>query len=128
MSRTTAIRFRHSGAVAFAAFVAFLGALPLATYRWYLLPILVVPVAAAVWGWRTGTDASPAGLTLHKPLGSRHVDWSRVTGLVPDRRGRVYTALEGDGLLRLPAVGTRDLPRLIAASGHELETPATGGQ
>jgi hypothetical protein len=119
--RAAVTRFRYSGAAATAAFFAFLGALPVATYHWYLLPILLVPIAAGVSAWRSGTDASPTGLTLRTPLRSRHVEWSRVASLVPDQRGRVYTELHGNGLLRLPAVNTRDLPRLIAASGQELE-------
>jgi hypothetical protein len=128
VSRTPVIRFRHSGAVAAAALIAFLGALPVATYRWYLLPILLVPLVVGVWGWRTGTDASATGLTLRRPLGSRQVEWSRVAGLVPDQRGRVYSALHDDGLVRLPAVSAGDLPRLVAASGHQLEVPAADGQ
>ena len=41
VSRADTVRFRHSQAILVAAIVAFIGALPLANARWYLLPVLL---------------------------------------------------------------------------------------
>jgi hypothetical protein len=118
------VKFRYNAGVAIAGLVAFFGATPVATYRWYLTPILLVPLAVTVWGWRAGTDADPDGLSVRALFGSRRLPWSRVTALVPDGR-RVVAALDGGSSVRLPAVTPADLPKLVAASGQEL-TPAAG--
>ena len=109
------VKFRHSPALAIAGLVAAFGAIPVATWRWYLAPILLVPVAIAVWGWRAGTDVDGTGVRLRALAGSRYIAWSHVTGLVPDERGRVHAALDSGTVVRLPAVGTGDLPKLVAA-------------
>jgi Bacterial PH domain len=116
------VKFRYNAAIAIAGLVAFLGAVPLAASRWYLVPILVIPAAVAIWAWRAGTDADSSGVVLRALLGSRHIDWTRITGLAPDRRGRVHAALDNHATVRLPAVTAADLPRLVAASGRELES------
>ena len=72
--------------------------------------------AATSWVWNL-----PSLLVVRALFGSRHLPWSRITGLVPDRRGRVHAVLDNGASVRLPAVSTRDLPRLVAASGQELE-------
>jgi len=120
------LKFRYNAAIPVAALLAFLGALPLATARWYLAPILLVPAAVAVWGWRAGTDADRTGLRLRALAGSRRVDWSRVRALAPDDRGRVHAQLDSGVAVRLPAVRAADLPRLIAASGQQADEPADG--
>jgi hypothetical protein len=114
------LKFRHNSAIAIAGFVAFLGSIPIATIHPYLLPIMVVPALVAIWGWRSGTDADAAGLRPRALLAGPAIPWSRVTHLVPDDKGRVHAALTEGRTLRLPAVTTADLPRLVAASGHEL--------
>jgi hypothetical protein len=122
------VKFRHSSAIAIAALVAFFGAIPVATYRWFLTPILLVPLAVLVWGWRAGTDADDLGVSARALLGNRRLPWSRITALVPAGR-RVVAVLDGGAAVRLPAVSPADLPKLIAASGAELDTgaePATG--
>ena len=50
MSKPDTVRFRHNQAILVAAVIAFIGALPLATARWYLLPVLLVPLAVARLG------------------------------------------------------------------------------
>jgi hypothetical protein len=115
----SSIRFRHNVGVAIAGLVAFFGAIPVATVRWYLAPILLVPLAVMIWGWRAGTDADAEGVSVRALLGSRRLPWSRITGLVPDGR-RVVATLDGGGSVRLPAVTPADLPRLVAATGQEL--------
>jgi len=96
-----------------------IGALPLATYRWYLAPILLVPAAVAVWGWRAGTDADESGLTIRALFGQRRLPWSRIEGFVPAGR-RVTAVLDGGRRVTLTAVTPADLPKLVAASGSEL--------
>jgi hypothetical protein len=122
------VRFRHNSAIAVAGLVALLGAVPVATARWYLVPLLLVPAALSVWAWRAGTDASSAGLVLRALFGSRRLGWDRISGLVPDQRGRVFAVLTGGALVRLPAVRRADLPVLVAASGRQLvrREPAEG--
>jgi hypothetical protein len=116
------VKFRHTGAIAIAGLVAFLGAIPLATVRWYFAPILLLPAAVAVGAWRAGTDVSRSGVVLRAPLGSRRINWSRITALVPDEHGRVHAVLDHGASIRLPAVTAADLPRLVAASGRKLES------
>jgi Bacterial PH domain len=110
-------KFRYNAAVTIAAVVAFFGAVPLATSRAYLLPILLVPILVAVWGWRAGTDVSTAGLRIRALFGSRLIPWPYVNALVPAGRGRVYAVLYNGRQLRLPAVTAADLPRLSEKSG-----------
>ena len=122
------VKFRYNVGIALAGLVALFGAVPVATVHWYLAPILLVPLAVLVWGWRAGTDADRDGLTVRALLGGRRLPWARITGLVPDGR-RVVAVLDAGTFVRLPAVGPADLPRLVAASGQELTGPeaaATG--
>jgi hypothetical protein len=118
------ISFRHNQAILVAAIVAFIGALPLATARWWLLWVLLVPLAVAVWAWRSGTDADPTELRLRALFGRRRIPWARVAELAADPRGRVAVRLDDGEQLVLPAVRAGDLPRLIAVTGQEL--PAAG--
>lgn len=114
------VRFRYNAAITVAAIVALLGALPLATSRWYLLPVLIVPLAVAVWGWRAGTDANANGVRARALFGSRFVPWSRIDSLEVGERNRVYARTTADSAVRLPAVAPADMPRLVAASGEQL--------
>jgi hypothetical protein len=118
-------RFRHHSGIAIAGLVATFGALPFALSAWYLAPILLVPVAVALWGWRAGTDADADGLTIRALLGRRRLPWSRISGFVPQGR-RVLAVLEGGGAVPLPAVSPAELPKLLAASGQELDEAASG--
>lgn len=121
------IRFRLNAAAAVAATIAVIGAIPLATFRWYLAPVALVPAVIAVWAWRSGTDADDRGVVVRALLGSRRVPWSAIEALGADDRGRVYARLTGTSSLRLPAVTADDLPRLVAASGRPLDDPADRG-
>ncbi|SDY56830.1 PH domain-containing protein [Micromonospora pattaloongensis] len=103
-----------------AAVVAFFGALPLATARWYLLPVLLVPLAVALWAWRSGTDVDDRGLRLRAVAGSHRIPWSQVAELGPDPRGRAAALLTDGRTVVLPAVRAADLPRVIAASGQQI--------
>ena len=117
------VKFRHSSAIAIAGLVAFFGAVPVATYRWYLTPILLVPLAVLAWGWRAGTDVDERRVSVRALLGTRRLPWSRITALVPAGQ-RVIAVLDGGASVRLPAVRPADLPKLVAASGAEMGTEA----
>ncbi|GAA5182184.1 hypothetical protein GCM10023322_18630 [Rugosimonospora acidiphila] len=115
------VKFRHNAAIAIAGLVALFGAVPVATVRWYLSPILLIPLAIIIWGWRAGTDANPEGLSIRALFGARRLPWTQITGFVPADR-RVIAMLDGGGSVSLPAVTPSDLPRLVAASGQKLGT------
>ncbi|HEX5542424.1 MAG TPA: PH domain-containing protein [Micromonospora sp.] len=121
MSRAETVRFRYSQAIWIAAVIAFIGALPLVGAGWYFTPVLLVPLAVWAWGWRAGTDADPSGLRVRALLGERRIDWSEIVELAPDERNRVVVLLRSGQVTRLPAVRTNDLPKLISASGQQVE-------
>ncbi|QOC93154.1 PH domain-containing protein [Micromonospora craniellae] len=118
MARSDTTRFRHNQAILVAAIVATLGSLPLASARAYLLPVLLLPLAVAVWAWRAGTDADLAGLRLRALAGQRRIPWDQVVELGADPRGRARARLDDGEQLMLPAVRREDLPRLVAAAGR----------
>ncbi len=113
------MKFRLNPGVAVAGLIAFFGAIPVATVRWYLTPILLVPLAVAVWGWRAGTDADESGLTVRALVGQRRLPWSRISGFAPHGR-RVVAVLDSGAAVRLTAVTPADLPKLVAAGGAEI--------
>ncbi|MEV1287229.1 PH domain-containing protein [Micromonospora sp. NPDC049679] len=124
MSTTRVVRFRPPQAILVAAIVALIGALPLASARWYLLPVLLIPLTVAVWAWRAGTDADSEGLRLRALAGSHRIPWPEVAELGPDARGRAVARLTDGRAIVLPAVRATDLPRLIGAAGqHISDTP-----
>ena len=100
--------------------LALIGGLSLATWAVYLLPLLLVPLAVAVWGWRAGTDVDATGVTVRAALGQRRVPWTQITELTADARGRVTARLTSGRALRLTAVPASALPRVVAASGQTL--------
>ncbi|MER7456256.1 PH domain-containing protein [Micromonospora sp. NPDC126480] len=120
MSSPDVVRFRHNQAIVVAAVIAFFGALPLAAARWYLLPVLLVPLSVGVWAWRAGTDADSRELRLRALTGQRRVGWDRVVELSADGRGRAVARLDDGHEVQLPAVRRGDLPRLVAATGQTL--------
>ncbi|MEV0156426.1 PH domain-containing protein [Micromonospora sp. NPDC050686] len=126
MSRADTLRFRHNQAILVAAIVALVGALPLATARWYLLPVLLVPLAVALWAARAGTDADRTELRLRALTGQRRIPWDRVRELTTDARGRAVVRLADGGEFVLPAVRRGDLPRLVSATGQRLPDADAG--
>ncbi|MBQ0989190.1 PH domain-containing protein [Micromonospora sp. H61] len=130
MSKPDTVRFRYNQAILVAAIIAFVGALPLANARDYLLPVLLVPLAVAVWAWRAGTDADARELRIRALVGQRRIDWDQVLELTTDQRGRAVARLDDGHQVTLPAVRGADLPRLVAVTGQPLpDAPAeTPGQ
>jgi hypothetical protein len=96
----------------------------LATWAPYLLVLLFIPFAVAVWSWRSGTDVDTDGLTVGAAVGRRRIPWSDVDGLVADERGRVSAHLSTGGAVPLPVVRAEDLPKIVAAAGQEPKTDA----
>lgn len=126
MSRTDTLRFRHSQAIVAAASIAFIGALPVADARWYLAPVLLVPLAVLVWAWRAGTDVDPREVRVRALLGQRRLPWARIVELGVDPKGRAVARLDDGARLPLPAVRGTDLPRLVAVTGQPLASGGTG--
>jgi Bacterial PH domain len=118
--RVSPVRFRRSSAITLAAVVFMIAGLSVVRWAPYLLILLVIPAAVAVWSWRSGTDADRAGLTVRALLGNRRIPWSDVAGLVTDERGNVSAQLSSGRAVPLPAVGRADLPRLVEAAGQDL--------
>ncbi|GIG71361.1 PH domain-containing protein [Phytomonospora endophytica] len=113
------IRFRHTGALWVAAMLTFVGGVPLALSEWWLAPVLLIPVAIAVWAWRSGVDAGDEGIRVRGLIGSRRFAWSEIEAFGVARRQAFAIVAQGVRV-PLPSVRREDLPRLIAASGSEL--------
>jgi hypothetical protein len=92
------IRFRHHAALPAAAIMATIGTASIATIRWWLLPLLLIPLSVAWWGYRSGTDADAAGLTIRGFARNRTVTWSQVKGLSVIRRGVHAELLDGSSV------------------------------
>ncbi len=118
------LRVRRSGALLLAALIALIGAVPLASLRWELTPVLLIPLAALLWAWRAGTDVFPDRLRVRALFGSTEIAWSRVAELAPDARGRVAALLDNGNVIRLTGVTRANLPAVLAAGGQEISTPA----
>lgn len=101
-------RFRRHAAITVAAIIALIGAVPVAIQGWLYAPVLLVPLAVAIWAWRSGTDVDESGLTVRALLGRRRIPWAEVTALVPDGRGGVQAVL-GDRAVPLTAVRAVDM-------------------
>lgn len=114
-TRTTppTVRFRRSASLAVAAGIATVGAIPLLAESLWFLPVLLVPIAIAVWAWRAGTDVDEAGFTVRALLGSRRVPWAAVDGLV-SQDGAVQARLANGHFVKLDAVRPTDLPTITA--------------
>lgn len=124
MSRADTIHFRYNQAILVAAVIALISALPLVSARWYLLPMLLIPLAVAVWAWRAGTDADSGELRLRALTGRRRIPWDRIVELTADARGRGIARLDDGQEIILPAVQGADLPRLISATGQSVSHSA----
>ena len=113
------LRFRQNSAVPIAGLIALIGGVPLVGASPYFLPLLLVPLAVVIWGWRSGTDADERGLVVRALLAKRGIPWTQVDALVPDQR-RVQAQLANGNYVTLPAVGRGDIPKLVKASGKDI--------
>ncbi|MFQ6395016.1 PH domain-containing protein [Nocardia sp. KC 131] len=112
--RVTQLAYLGVLVLLFCVFFPFVG-WPIAL--WWLL---LIPVAVAVWIYRTRTTVSEGGLDLRTVFGSRHLDWSQVAGVTIPKRGFVRAHLTDDTDVKLPAVSYDRLRELIAASGGRI--------
>ncbi len=117
------LRVRKSGALLVAALIALVGAVPLASIRWELTPVLLVPLAAALWAWRAGTDVFADRLKVRALVGSTEIAWSRVAEMAPDTRGRVSALLDNGNVIRLTGVTRANLPAVLTAGGQQISAP-----
>lgn len=115
------ISFRQPPALAIAGLLATLGAMPLLVGSLFFVVVPLATALFAIWAWRAGTDASPAGLRIRALMGSADIPWSRVDTLVPAQR-KVVAMLTGGGHVTLTAVRPEDLPKLVEASGSQIST------
>ena len=137
MADMSKVRFRPHQSILIAAFIAFVGVLPIAfgpslpgdsaltddgsDVRWMFVPLLLIPIAVFVWVLRSGTDADASGLRVRGLFASKRIPWSEVRELATDARGRAVVLLRDGYAVTLASVGRDDLSRLVAASGHHIE-------
>lgn len=92
----------------------FLGTVPVATSSVFLLWLLLVPAACAVWVVRARVVAAPVGVEICNGLGVRRYAWADVDGFQVPRRGWVRLLSTSGDQRRLTSLSRRDLPKLIA--------------
>ncbi|MDG4823472.1 PH domain-containing protein [Asanoa sp. WMMD1127] len=128
------VRFRPHQSILIAAFIGFVGILPIAfgpslpsdtnvtepssDVRWIFVPLLLIPIAVFVWVLRSGTDADASGLRVRGLLGTKRIPWSEVRELATDDRGRAVVLLRDGYAVTLSSVRRDDVNRLIEASGQ----------
>lgn len=114
------VRYRHNVTTVVVGVVMFCGGVALATSRWYLAPVLLVPIAMIVWGLRGGTDVDAKGVKVRALVGSKRLAWPQIDGFT--RHGdKVLATLSNGRSVTLPAVGPGDLPALMRAGGHPVD-------
>jgi hypothetical protein len=136
MADMNRVRFRPHQSILIAAFIAFVGVLPIAfgpsmpgdhfadegsNVRWLFVPLLLIPIAVFVWVLRSGTDADASGLRVRGLLATKRIPWSEVRELATDAKGRAVVLLRDGYAVTLASVGRDDLSRLVEASGHGIE-------
>jgi hypothetical protein len=118
-------KFRYNAALAIAGFVALCGTVPLAAAGWYLLFVMLVPLAVVVWGLRAGVDVRDGELRVRWGIGGRRVDAAAIAGFTITHRA-VRAVLVGGRTVWLPSVPGTRVPVLAEAVGLHLATdPAT---
>jgi hypothetical protein len=121
--RKPLLRIRKTGALLVAAVIAFVGTVPLAGASRPLAWVLVVPAAVIVWAWRAGTDVYADELRVKALFGRTRVPWASIVEMAPDGRGQVSALLENGNAIRLTGITRDNLPRVLAAAGHEVDKP-----
>jgi hypothetical protein len=116
--------FRVSQLALFVTFTLAICVTPLAISAFWLLPLYLIPIAAAYWVRRVGTTVDGDGLLVRGVIRARRVAWHEVTALRLRTRSRVSAVLVDGPELPLPAVHLRDLPLLAALSGGRIPDPA----
>jgi Bacterial PH domain len=113
-------RFRHSSAITVAGVIGVITCISVASWQPYLLVLMAIPFAVALWSWRAGTDVDAEGLTVRAAVGRRRLPWSAIVGLEADTDRSVVAVLASGGRVSLTAVTKSDLPTLVEAAGAEV--------
>ncbi|MDQ6875108.1 MAG: PH domain-containing protein, partial [Actinomycetota bacterium] len=71
--------FRHGAAERAAAVIWLAGSSALATARWWLAPVLLLPLLAVAAAFRRGTRVDAGGIIVSALLARRRVPWASVT-------------------------------------------------
>lgn len=119
-------KFRHPSAITVAAVIAMIAGISVATWQPWLLVLLAIPLAIAVWSWRAGTDVDADGLTVRAALGRRRLAWSQVAGLETGSDGRVVAVLSSGGRVALTAVKAVQVSQVVEAAGGQLDPAQVG--
>lgn len=126
-------RFRpqktHFLAVTFLVFLAIVAM----GFSLWLSPLLLVPLAYALWILRVRTTVSSRGITAVYFLGGRRsLPWNRFRGVLFDKQGRAYAvgrstdgAKDDDVRFALPAITFNSLPALSEATDGRIPDPVT---
>src|SRR5262245_63260060 len=100
----------------------------LSILRWappYAALILLVPLAVAIWSWRSGTDADEFGLTVRAAVGRRRIPWSDIAGVVAGG-AQVSVQLTSGRAIALHAVGESGVGCLVAVAGETVQSGSGG--
>ncbi len=108
------MHFGYGAAEKAAAVIWLAGCSALATARWWLAPLLVLPLLALLAAFRRGTDVDDAGVTVRAAVGSRQVPWEQIAELRQEGARRVVLVRTDGRTVLLPAVRPGDLGRLTA--------------
>lgn len=90
------------------------------TWGWLFF---LAPLAFGWWVYRSRTQVDDSGVQTRTWRSSSSHGWDEVAGLVFPKRGAAQLKLADDSLVRLPAVGFNDLPRLSEASRGRIPDP-----
>ena len=98
-------------------FLLFFCATPLATVRWWMLWLYLIPLAALVYVLITRTEVNRVRIRTVGLTGARSIAWDSLDGF--EFRGpRWAVAVTTDGRrFRLPMVRPRDMPLIAHVSG-----------
>lgn len=94
----------------------------MAVSPWFAV-LFVVPLALIWWIARVHTSADATGLTAVGLTGSTRLAWGDIAGLRFPKWSAVRAVRPDGGVVRLPGVTFRDLPRLSDASGGRVPDP-----
>lgn len=108
--------FRYGAAERAAAVIWLVAASALATTRWWLLPVLLIPLAAVAAAFRLGTDITADGVNIRAVVANRRLPWAEVAELRPDGARRVLLVRTDGRAVRLPAMRPADLALLTRSS------------
>lgn len=114
--------FRHGAAERAAAVIWLAASSALATARWWLAPVMLLPLLAVAAAFRRSTRVDAGGITISALLARRRVPWESVSQLRAAGPRRVVAVLTNGRAVRLPAVRPADLARL-AEAGAAVATP-----